>query len=59
VVVSEAVLGFLLALLTAVATGLGALPLLFALIHPSVWKEHSRKFAPGFGGWHHAYDGKG
>jgi hypothetical protein len=36
VVVSEAVLGFLLALLTAVATGLGALPLLFALIHPSV-----------------------
>ena len=57
-VVSEAVLVFLLALLTAVRPG-WALPLLFALIHPSVWKEHSRKFAPGFGGWHHAYDGKG
>src|SRR5215208_3261824 len=27
-------------------------------IHRSAWKGCSRKFAPGFGGWHHACGGK-
>ena len=38
-VVSEAVLGFLLALLTAVATGLGALPFLFCPHSPECVEE--------------------